>query len=198
MNCLGNWRVERYWLQSPPLPCYMTGVLEIFLQRPTVVLLLHRISHVAHCVYILTKALPLFTLLLKIAYVELKVGNGSMHLCHIYCKIKQRIYGDDKSNKLIKIVHIYGRWMMEWNTPFMNLSLLYLDNMRTWLYIYISFFLLFLFFMDIDVSIFFGSCFLGMPSFFLFFDSPCLIWKILEREIIRHGVLFYGWKEWHS
>ena len=44
-------------------------------------------------------------------------GNGSMHLCHIYCKIKQRIHGDDKSHKLIKIVHICGRWMMECNTP---------------------------------------------------------------------------------
>ena len=157
MNCLGSWRAERYWLQSPPLSCYMTGVLEIFLQRPTIALLLHRISHVAHCVYILTKALLLFTLLLKMAYVELMVGeNGIMHLCHIYCKIKQRIHGDDKSNKLIKIVHICGRWMMECNTPFMNLSLLYLDNMRTWLYIF------FHFFMDIDVSIFFF--FLGHAS----------------------------------
>ena len=142
----------------------MNGVLEIFLQRPTIALLLHRISHVTRCVYILTKALPLFILLLKIAYVELMVGeSGSMHLCHIYCKIKQRIHGDDKSNQLIKIVHICGRWMMECNTPFMNLSLLYLDNMRTWLYIFFSF----VFFMDIDVSIFFGSCFLGMSSLFL-------------------------------
>ena len=92
----------------------MTGVLEIFLQRPTIALLLHRISHVAHCVYILTKALLLFTLLLKMAYVELMVGkNGSMHLCHIYCKIKQWIHEDDKSHKLIKIVQICGRWMME-------------------------------------------------------------------------------------
>ena len=39
--------------------------------------------------------------------------NGSMHLSHIYCKIKQRIHGDDKSHKLIKIVHICGRWMVE-------------------------------------------------------------------------------------
>ena len=53
----------------------MTRVLEIFLQRPTIALLLHRISHVSHCVYILTKALPLFTLLLRIAYVELMVGK---------------------------------------------------------------------------------------------------------------------------
>ena len=53
----------------------MTGVLEIFLQRPPIALLLHGISHVAHCVYILTKALPLFTLLLRMAYVELMVGK---------------------------------------------------------------------------------------------------------------------------
>ena len=39
-------------------------------------------------------------------------GNGSMHLCHIYCKIKQWIHGDNKSNKLIKIVHKCGRWMV--------------------------------------------------------------------------------------
>ena len=72
------------------------------------------ISHVAHCVNILTKALPLFILLLKIAYVELMVGeSGSMHLCHIYCKIKQWIYGDNKSYKLIKIVYKCRRWMVE-------------------------------------------------------------------------------------
>ena len=39
--------------------------------------------------------------------------NGSMHLCHIYCRIKQQIHDDDKSHKLIKIVHICGRWMMD-------------------------------------------------------------------------------------
>ena len=36
-----------------------------------------------------------------------------MHLCHIYCIIKQWIHGDDKSHKLIKIVHICGRWMVD-------------------------------------------------------------------------------------
>ena len=92
-----------------------------------------------------------------------------MHLCHIYCKIKQKIHRDDKSHKLIKIAHICGRWMMECNTPFMNLSLLYLVNMRTWLYISI-----FLFFMDIDVSIFFSFFWvmlLGHAIFSLFFFS---------------------------
>ena len=122
--------------------------------------------------------------------------NGSMHLCHIYCKIKQRIHGDDKSHKLIKIVHICGRWMMEWNTPFMNLSLLYLDNMRTWLYI---FFFSSPFFHGHWCVHFFWVMLLGHAIFSLsFFNSPCLIWRILEREIIKHGVLFCGWMEWHS
>ena len=97
---------------TAPLSYHMTGVSKIFLQRPAIAILLHRISHVAHCVYILTKALLLFILLLKMAYVELMVGKGSMHLCHIYCEIKQWIHGDDKSNKLIKIVHMCGRWMV--------------------------------------------------------------------------------------
>jgi len=59
-------------------------ILEIFLQRPTIALLLHRISHVTHCVYILTKALLLFTLLLKMAYVELMVGKMEACTCVTY------------------------------------------------------------------------------------------------------------------
>ena len=52
--------------------------------------------------------------------------NGSMHLCHIYCKIKQRIHGDDKSNMLIKLCTcVEGGWW-KWNTPFYeSLSLLF-------------------------------------------------------------------------
>ena len=48
---------------------------KLFLQGPTIALFLQRISHVAQCIDILTKALPLFILLLKMAYVELKVGK---------------------------------------------------------------------------------------------------------------------------
>ena len=44
--------------------------------------------------------------------------NRSMHLCHIYRKIKQWIHGDDKSHKPIKIVHIFGRWMVEMEYSF--------------------------------------------------------------------------------
>ena len=127
INCLGSWRVEWCWLQFPPLSCYMTGILKIFLQIPTIDLLLHRISHVAHCVYIITKALPLFILFLNIAYVELMVGeSGCMHLCHIYCKIKQWILGDNKSYKLIKIVYKCRRWMVEMKYSFYgSLSLVF-------------------------------------------------------------------------
>jgi len=58
--------------------------LKIFLQKPTIVLLLHRISHVVQCVYILTKAFLLFILLLKIAYVELMVGKKEACTCVTY------------------------------------------------------------------------------------------------------------------
>ena len=81
MSCLGNWRVEWFWLQSPPLSCHMTGVLKIFLQSPTIALLLHRISHVAHCVNILTEALLIFILLPKMAYVGLMVGEMEACTC---------------------------------------------------------------------------------------------------------------------
>ena len=53
--------------------------------------------------------------------------SGSMHLCHIYCKIKQWIHGDDKSNKLIKIVHMCGRWMVEMGySSYVSLSFIWI------------------------------------------------------------------------
>ena len=134
-KCLGSWRAERCCLQSPPLSCYMTGVLKIFLQGPTTALLLHRISHVAQCVCILTKAWLLFTLLLRIAYVELMVGkleactwvtyiaksnNGSMEMTNHTSWSRSFTYEE-------------GGWW-KWNTPSRDLSPFYLDNMRAWLY----------------------------------------------------------------
>ena len=147
MNCLGSWRAERCWLQSPPLSCYMTGVLEIFLQRPTIALLLHKISHVSHCVYILTKALLLFILLLKMAYVELMVGEVEACTCVTYIAKSNKGSMDitNQTSWSRSCTYVEGGWW-KWNTPFMNLSLLYLDNMRTWLYYY------FIFFLDIHVS----------------------------------------------
>ena len=41
------------------------------------------------------------------AYVELMVGGMEARTCVTFiAKIKQRIHGDDKLHKLIKIVHI--------------------------------------------------------------------------------------------
>ena len=151
----------------------MSGVLEIFLQRPTIALLLHRISHVTRCVYILTKALLVFILLLNMAYVELMVGDGEACTCVTYIAKpnKGSMEMTNQTSWSRSCTYVEGGWW-KWNTPFMNLSLLYLDNMRTWLYYCIS-----LFFLgpscDQFFSLFFGSCFLGMPSFsffFLFFE----------------------------
>ena len=137
------------------------------LQWPTIALLLHRISHVAQCVWILTKALLVFILLLKMAYVELKVGKRKHALVsHILqnqtkdpwrWQIKQ---ADQDCAHMWKVDDGNGILLL-W------ISLLYLDNMRSWLYYCISLFFISFFFLDLDVSNFFGSCFLGMPSFFL-------------------------------
>ena len=151
--------MEWCWLQSPPLSCRISGVLN------TIALLLHRISHVTHCVYILTKALPLFILLLKIAYVELMVGEMEACTCVTYIA---------KSNNGSMEMRNQTCWSRlctcvdggKWNTPFMNLSLLYWDNMRTWLYYCIS--LLFFSWTFMCPIFFAGSCFLGMPSLFFF------------------------------
>ena len=92
--------------------------------------------------------------------------NGSMHLCHLYCKIKHWIHGDDISYKLIKIVQVCGRWLIKIKDSFYeSLSPLfgYHEDMAIKIF--------FLFFMDNDVSIFFRSCFLGMPSFLFFLFS---------------------------
>ena len=98
----------------------MTGVLKIFLQSPTIALLLHRISHIAHCVCIYPhQGMASFYPTSKDSICGAHGReNGSMHLSHIYCKIKQWIHGDDKSNKLIKIVHICGMWMAEMEYSF--------------------------------------------------------------------------------
>ena len=58
----------------------MTGVLK----RSTIALLHHRISYVAQCVHILTKALPRFILLLIIAYVELMAEEIEACTCVTY------------------------------------------------------------------------------------------------------------------
>ena len=167
INCLGSWRAERCWLQSPPLSFYISrsrGDDTVLTSVSSTTLLLSCYSMFIYPHQGLASFHPTSKDSLCGAHGR---RNGTMHLCHIYHKIKQWIH--DKSNKLIKTVHMCGRWTMEWNTPFMNLSLLYLDNKRSWLYRYLF---ISSFFMDIDVSIFFlfiGSCFLGMPSFLSLF-----------------------------
>ena len=108
-----------------------------FLQRPTIALLLHRISHVAQCVYILTKALLLFILLLKIAYVELMVVEMEACTCVTYIAKSNNgsmeMTNHTSWSRLCTCVE-EGWW--KWNTPFMDLSPFYLDNTRTWLYYY--------------------------------------------------------------
>ena len=98
----------------------MTRILKIFLQIPTIALL-HRVSHVAHCVYVLTKALLVFILLLKIAYVELMVGEMEACTCVTYIA-----KSNNGSMEMIKIVHICRRWMVEMKYSFYgSLSLLF-------------------------------------------------------------------------
>ena len=155
------------------------------------------------CIYILTKALPRFILLLKIAYVELMVRE--MESCTFVTYIAKSNNGSMEManhtswSRLCACVE--GGWR-KWNTPFINLSPFYLDNIRTWLYycIYSFFswtFMCPIFFLhwDIHVSLFFWVMLLGHAIFFL--DSPCFIWKILERERERSLIIeFYfvdGW-----
>ena len=126
------------------------------------------------CIYILTKALPLFILLLKIAYVELKVGEIEACTCVTYIAKSNNgsMEMTNHTSRSRSCTYLEGGWQ-KWNTPFLNPSLLYLDNTRTLLNI---FFPLSFFFMDIDVSIFFWVMLLGHAIFPLsFFNSPCLI-----------------------
>ena len=104
--------------------------------------------------------------------------KGSMHLRHIYCKIKQWIHGDDKSHKLIKIVHMCGRWMVEMEYSFyrsLSLPFIWITQGHGYIILYILFFL-----GPSCVQIFFFNagtfmCPYFFGAIFLFLDSPCLI-----------------------
>jgi hypothetical protein len=80
-----------------------------------------------------------------------------MHLFYIYCKIKSWIHGDDTSYELIKIVQVYGRWMMKIKHSFYeNLSPLFERHEDMAIYSFLSFFLSFFFFtMLLSMYIFF-------------------------------------------
>ena len=132
------------------------------------------------CRYILTKALPLFTLLLKIAYVELKVGKWKhalvSHLLQNQTMDPWRWQITQADQDRAHMWKVDDGWR-KWNTLFMKLSLLYLEDMRT--------------------NIFFHTwTFIGSSLSFLFsffrYHMPLLM-DTRERAIINHGVLFYGW-----
>ena len=162
------------------------------------------------CIYILSK--PHFTLLLKMAYVELMVGEMEAYTC-VTCIAKSNnesmeMTGHTNWSRLC----MCGAWMAndQNKTPLAWILLyFYLNDMRSWLYDFSFFFL------DILVSnIFpsFWSCFFGTPSFlsrslcvmflwhaifplslFFFFYSPCLIWRIIWRERSFSWILRNGW-----
>jgi hypothetical protein len=87
------------------------------------------------CIYILTMALPHFIILLKIAYVELMIGKMEACTCVTYIAKSNNgpmdMTNHTSRSRLCRCVE--GEWW-KWNTPFMDLSPFYLDNIRTWLY----------------------------------------------------------------
>ena len=103
--------------------------------------------------------------------------NGSLHLFTYIAKSNKGSTEMTNHTSWSRLCTCVENGWWKWNTPFMNLSLLYLDNMRTWLYICIYFcswtFMCLIIFntRTFMCPYFFGSCFLGM----LFFYSPCLI-----------------------
>ena len=121
--------------------------------------------------------------------------NGSIHLCHIYCKIKQWIHGDDKSNMLIKIVHMCGRWMVEMEYSFLWISLPFI--WITWGHGNMTIFFSWTFCVQ---SFFLGHASWACHLFSLFFSiAHASIERYeREREIIKHRVLFCGWMEYGS
>ena len=161
-NCLGSWRVERCWLQSPPLSCYMTGSFECILQIPTIALLLHRLSHVTQCVYVLTKALFLFILLLKIAYMELMVGKKEASTCVKYIAKSNNGSMEMKNHTSWSrlCTHVENGWWMIKIKDSLHESLSPFIWM-TWGHGYIIFF----FFLGHSCVHFFGSCFFGTKFF---------------------------------
>jgi hypothetical protein len=91
-------------------------VVERFLKRSTIDLILHhRISEVTHsmCMYP-HQGIASFRPTSKDSFCG---AHGrrfrSMHLFHIYCKIKDWIHGDGTSYKLIKIVQVYRKRILK-------------------------------------------------------------------------------------
>ena len=125
------------------------------------------LSHVVHCVYILTKALPLFIILLKIAYVELMVGEMEACTCVIYIaksnKGSMEMTNHTSWSKLC--TYVGGGW---WNAILLlwiSLSFIW----TTWGHGYIFFFLFFSWTLMCPFFSFFWVMLLGHAIFSLFF-----------------------------
>ena len=152
-------------------PVIWLGVLKIFLQIPTIALLLHRISHVAHCVYILDKVLLLFILLLMIAYVELMVGKKEACTCVTYIaksnNESMKMTNHTSWSRLCMCVE-YGWWMIKIKDSLHeSLSPLFEWHEDMAIFFSLSFF-------SWTCVHFFRSCFFGTPSFL-----SCSLWAML-------------------
>ena len=146
-------------------PAIWLGFGNSCLRRPTIALLLHRISHVAHCVYILTKALLLFTLLPKMAYMWLMVGG--MEACTRVTYIAKSNNGSmemtNQTSWSRSCTYVEGGWWNETLLLWISLSFIWITWGHGYIYIYFFFF-----FHGHWCVHFLGSCFFGMPSFLFF------------------------------
>ena len=150
-------------------------VLEKILQRPTIALLLHKISHVAHYVYILTKALLLFTLLLKMAYVELIVGGMEASTCVTYIakSNKGSMEMTNHTSWSRSCTYVEGGWFDEILLLWISLSFIWTTWGHCYIYIYYYIF-------------FHGHCYVHF-----FFSS--FFWVMLLGHAIFSLFLFIFW-----
>ena len=144
-------------------------------------------------IYIHNKALPLFILFLKMAYVEIMVGEKRKHA--LVSHILQNQTKDPWRRQITQVDQDCAHmWKVDGRNGILLLWTYLSFIWITWGHGYIIVYLFFFFSWTFKcpnffstlghscVPIFFGSCFLGMPSFLFFLNSPCLIWRILERE----------------
>ena len=125
-------------------------------------------------------------------YMELMVGE--MEACPCVTYIAKSNNGSMKMTNHTSwsrsCTYVEGGWMVEieWNTPFMNLSPFYLDNMRTWQYYYNYYFFSWTFCVQ--------SFFLGHASWachlFSFFSIAHASIERYERERERERSLNMG------
>ena len=149
---------------------------------------------------ILTKALLLFTLLLRIAYVELMVGEMEACTCVTYIaksnKGSMEMTNHTSWSRLCTCVE--GGWWNEILLLWISLSFIWI----TWGHGYIYFFRLSFFSWTLLCPFVFFSFFLGHASwachlFSFFLNSSWHIWRILERER-SFNMEFYSVDGWNG